>query len=76
MGRWYTILLLLYSYMIIIYVVHGRFTATATAAAAAADRCSFSLIRPLFGCRRGGLGVAGVILALLCIAAITRVVIL
>ena len=40
------LLLLLYSYIIIIPVVHGRFTATATAAAAA-DRCSFSLISPL-----------------------------
>ena len=40
------LLLLLYSYIIIIPVVHGRFVVTATAAAAA-DRCSFSLIRPL-----------------------------
>ena len=37
------LLLLLYSYIIIIHVVHGRFAATA-AAAVAADRCSFSLI--------------------------------
>ena len=59
-----TLLLLLYSYIIIIPVVHGRFAATATAAAAAAaDRCSFSLMS--FGCRRGGLVVAGVIPALL-----------
>ena len=41
------LLLLLYSYIIIIPVAHGRFAATATAAAAAADRCSFSLISPL-----------------------------
>ena len=40
------LLLLLYSGIIIIPVVHGRFAATATAAAAA-DRCSFSLISPL-----------------------------
>ena len=39
------LLLLLYSGIIIIPVVHGRFAATATAAAA--DRCSFSLISPL-----------------------------
>ena len=41
-----TLLLLLYSYIIIIPVVHARFAATATTAAAA-DRCSFSLISPL-----------------------------
>ena len=41
-----TLLLLLYSYIIIIPVVHGRFAATATAAAAA-DRFSFRLISPL-----------------------------
>ena len=49
MGCWWVdsiLLLLLYSYIIIIPVVHGRFVVTATAAAAA-DRCSFSLIRPL-----------------------------
>ena len=73
-GGWYTILLLLYSYIITIPVVHGRFAATATAAAAAADRCGVSLVSPLFGCRRGGLVVAGVILALLCVAAITRTI--
>ena len=72
-GGWYTMLVLLYSYIIILPVVHGRFAATATAAAAA-DRCSFGLISPLFGCRRGGLVVAGVMLALLCVAAITRLI--
>ena len=48
MGCWwvdYILLLLLYSYIIIIPVVHGKFTATATAAAV--DRCSFSLTSPL-----------------------------
>ena len=47
-GSWVdgVVLVLLYNYIIIIPVVHGRFAATA-AAAAAADRCSFSLIRPL-----------------------------
>ena len=49
-GSWVdgVVLVLLYNYIIIIPVVHGRFAATATAAAAAAaDRCSFSLISPL-----------------------------
>ena len=39
------LLLLLYSYIIIIPVVHARLAAIATTAAA--DRCSFSLINPL-----------------------------
>ena len=55
------LLLLLYSYIIIIPVVHGRFAATATASAVA-DRCSLSLISPSLGCRRGSLVVAGVML--------------
>ena len=42
-GGW---MVLLYSYIIIIPVVHGRFAPSATVAAAA-DRCSFSLISPL-----------------------------
>ena len=49
MGCWWVhdiLLLLLYSYIIIIPVVHGRFAVTATAAAAA-DSCSFSLISRL-----------------------------
>ena len=49
MGCWWVdsiLLLLPYSYIILIPVVCGRFAATATAAAAA-DRCSFSLISPL-----------------------------
>ena len=46
-GGCYTVLLLLYSYIIIIIpVILGRFAATATAAAAS-DRFSFSLISPL-----------------------------
>ena len=48
-GCWWVdsiLLLLPYSYIILIPVVCGRFAATATAAAAA-DRCSFSLISPL-----------------------------
>ena len=40
------LLLLLYCYIIIISVVHGRFAVTATAAGAAADRSSFILIGP------------------------------
>ena len=76
MGCWW-VDGILYCYCctaISIPVVHGRFAATATAAAAAADRCGVSLVSPLFGCRRGGLVVAGVILALLCVAAITRTI--
>ena len=49
MGYWWVDgipLQLLYSYIIIIPVVHGMFAATATAAAAT-DRSSFSLIDPL-----------------------------
>ena len=49
MGGWWVDgvpLLLLYSYIMIRPVVHGRFAATATVAAAA-DLCSFSLSSPL-----------------------------
>ena len=67
------LLLLLYSCIIIIPVVHGRFAATATAAASA-DRCSLSLISPL-ACRRGDLVFAGEILALILrVDAITRMI--
>ena len=40
------LLLMLYSYIRILPVVHGRFTSKATAAAAA-DCCSYILISPL-----------------------------
>ena len=48
-GCWWMdgiLLLLLYSYIITMPVVHGRYAATATAAAAA-DRCSISFISSL-----------------------------